>query len=275
MNKNFVRYLVIWLVLVILFNVVIFAIPSSIDGKTIIQVVQVSSILFKGGNIAGLQESLLDLADYLMYSSDKEIILSKYGGSFWPGYIFIMISFCVNLICAYVAFKSENSKKLFYNIPLITISYSGLITMFVIAVATMMIIDLSPWIGFVACFIVLALNLLSIFKASWAAEAIGGIDDKVAASTSFIKLLTADAQSLAANVKSEELKSACTKLYETIRYSDPVSNPTLSVLEAKITVKMDEFKSLVNADDKEKATALLTELLQLIEERNLKTKALK
>ena len=37
-----------------------------------------------------------------------------------------------------------------------------------------------------------------------------------------------------------------------IRYSDPMSNEALSVIEAKITVKMDEFTSAVNADDEEK-----------------------
>ena len=274
MNKNFSRYLIIWLVLVIAFNVIIFVIPTTIDGKTIMQIVEVCSVL-KGGNTSGLEESLMDLARYLMNSSGKEMVLSKYGGSFWPGYIFVNIAFIVNLVCAYIALKEKNAKKLFYSIPLIRMSYSGLVITFIAAAVTMLIIDLSPWIGFAVCFIVLVLNIIALLKASWAAEVIGDIDEKVKENTSFINLLKASVQTVSAGAKSEELKKECEKLYDAVRFSDPVSNKELALVEAKITVKVDELQSLVKTDDSEKAGSLISELLSLIEERNIKCKALK
>ena len=46
--------------------------------------------------------------------------ISKFTGAFWVGYIFITLAFIGQLGCAYNAFKAENLKKLFYNIPLIS-----------------------------------------------------------------------------------------------------------------------------------------------------------
>ena len=51
--------------------------------------------------------------------------ISKFTGAFWVGYIFITLAFIGQLGCAYNAFKAENLKKLFYNIPLISVSYGS------------------------------------------------------------------------------------------------------------------------------------------------------
>ena len=48
----------------------------------------------------------------------------KFGGAFWSGYAFIVIAFIGQLLCAYKAFKAENITKFFYNLPIITISFT-------------------------------------------------------------------------------------------------------------------------------------------------------
>ena len=68
--------------------------------------------------------------------------ISKYSGSFGIGYIFITITFIVQLACAFIAFKAENLKKLFYSIPLLLISYGGLVAMFIIGSIFMVILVL-------------------------------------------------------------------------------------------------------------------------------------
>lgn len=65
------------------------------------------------------------------------------------------------------------------------------------------------------------------------------------------------------------------KVYEAVRYSDPMSNDALSVIEAKITVKMDELSSAVGADDAAKAKEIADELVILVGDRNKKCRALK
>ena len=53
-------------------------------------------------------------------------------GSFWLGYIFITIAFVGQLICSYIAFKSDSAQKTFYNISLIRTSWIGLIVSFIV-----------------------------------------------------------------------------------------------------------------------------------------------
>ena len=42
--------------------------------------------------------------------------MNKFGGAFWSGYIFITIAFIGQLICAFIALKTEDKTKLFLNI---------------------------------------------------------------------------------------------------------------------------------------------------------------
>lgn len=85
MKKEYKSYLIIWTILLAIFNIAVFVSPSEAAG------------------------------------------LSKFGGAFWSGYAFITLAFIGQLAVFFIAFKAENLQKLFYSIPLIRISYTGLI----------------------------------------------------------------------------------------------------------------------------------------------------
>ena len=199
----------------------------------------------------------------------------NYDARFWIAFVFIVAAFTGNLACAYFAFKAENLEKLFLNFPLITVSWSALIAMLAVGSAFMLVPDCPAWIAAIICIVVLAFNAIAIIKASWAAETVSKLDGKVAAQTSYIRNLTADADGILARAKSDAVKAECKKVYEAVRYSDPVSNEALSVIEAKITVKMDEFSTAVAADDAEKAKEIADDIVALAGDRNRKCKALK
>lgn len=200
---------------------------------------------------------------------------NKFGGSFWAGYAIITLAFLGQLACAYKAFRAENAKKFFYNLPLITVSYTGLILTLVLGGLCMAIPDVPNWLGAIVGAVVLAFTALAIIKASAAADIVESVDKKVVEKTAFLRMATADAEVILASAKSAEVKAECKKVYEALRYSDPMSNEALSVTEAKITVKLDELKSAVTADDAEKTKTAAEELMLLIKERNAKCKALK
>lgn len=198
-----------------------------------------------------------------------------YDARFWIAFVFIAAAFIGNLVCAYFAFKAENLKKMFLNIPLITVSWSALIAMLVVGSALMLIPNCPAWIAAIVCIVVLAFNAIAVIKAVWAADTVNKVDEKVKTQTSYIKNLTVDTESILARAKSEPVKAECKKVYETVRYSDPMSNDDLFVIEAKITVKVDEFASAVGADDAEKAKEIADEIVILVGDRNKKCKALK
>ena len=201
--------------------------------------------------------------------------VSKFSGSFWVGYIFITIAFLGQLACAFVAFKAENLKKFFYNIPLLSISYGGLVAMLIVGSIFMAIPVLPEWIAIIVCVIILAFNTIAIIKATAAADIVSGIDEKIKAQTFFIKSLSVDAQSLMTSAKSDELRAETKKVYEAIRYSDPMANAALSDLDAQIEKQFNAFSDAVKADDAELAKETADELLEMVERRNQKCKLLK
>lgn len=201
--------------------------------------------------------------------------ISKFDGAFWVGYLFITLAFIGQLVCAYVAFKAENLKKLFYTIPLISISYIGLVAMLVLGGLTMAIPHFPNWIGIIVCLLVLGFTAISVIKATAVAEIVSKIDNKIAAETAFIKTITVDAQNLISRANAPKLKEQCKKIYEALRYSDPMSNVSLADVEQRIKEEFDALTDAVIADDLDATESSVKELSTLINERNNKCKALK
>ena len=200
---------------------------------------------------------------------------NHYDARFWIAFVFIIVAFIGNLVCAYFAFNAENLKKMFLNLPLITVSWSALIAMLVVGSGLVLISNCPAWIAAIICILVLAFNVIAVIKAVWAADTVNKVDENVKAQTAFIKNLTVDAENILARAKSESVKAECKKVFEAVRYSDPMSNESLSVVEAKIAVKVDEFSSAVGADDTEKAKEISDEIVILISDRNKKCKSIK
>ena len=219
--------------------------------------------------------ALVVVFNVIAFVSVGWIWYEKYTSSFWIGYIFIMVAFVGQLICSYVALKETNINKTFYNISLVKTSFTGLIVSFVFGGMCMLISPLPYWVGILLCAIVLVLNILSVIKAFTAAKIVAAIDDEVKIETLFVKTLTVDAESLLYRAKSEAVKNECKKVYDAVRYSDPMSNKALASVESKITAKFVEFSDSVISDNYEEASAFANELAVLIGERNRNCKLLK
>ncbi|MBQ2941749.1 MAG: hypothetical protein IJD97_05895 [Clostridia bacterium] len=233
MKKTFYSYIVIWAILLALFNVIVFVSPSEAGS------------------------------------------FSKFGGAFWSGYVFITLAFVGQLTVSFFAFKAENLEKFFYKLPLVRISYTGLVLTLIFSALCMAIPNLPNWVGIILCFIILALSAISVVKANLAGDAVAAVDEKIKTQTFFIKSLTVDANTLMAKAKTEEAKAECKKVYEAIRYSDPMSSDALSSAEASITLKFNEFSEAVENGVDEKIAELSKEVMILIEDRNKKCKLLK
>ena len=218
---------------------------------------------------------LLVLFNVIAFVSPGWIGAEKYTASFWTGYVVTTLSFAGEFACAWFALKEENVQKLFYNISLLTTSYSGLIAIFVVGVLCMLIPFLPVWVAILACAIVLALNALSVVKVTGAIQEVERIDEAVKVKTFFIKSITVDAQTLMASAKSEAVKAQCKKVYEALRYSDPMSSSALADDESRISALFGVFSDAVTADDAEAAAQKAGELLIRIEARNRKCKLLK
>lgn len=206
---------------------------------------------------------------------NEMIGMNKFGGAFWSGYVFIMLAFVGQLVCAYFAFKAENKQKFFYNLPLITISYAATIASVIVGTLCMVIPNLPNWIGIIICLVILAFSAVSVVKAKAAADVVSEIDKKIKVKTLFIKSLTVDAESLMARAKTDEINAELKKVYEAVRYSDPMSEEALSGIESQITLKFDLLSKAVVEGNAEAVKSAAEELVILINDRNKKCKLLK
>ena len=220
----------------------------------------------------GVLFAIFNLATFI--SPNEVEGMTKFGGAFWVGYIFITIAFIGQLAIAFFAFNTNNSQKFFYKIPLIRISWTGLIVILIVGVLCMVIPDLPNWIGVIACFVVLGFNAISLVNANLASNIITEIDDKVAIQTSFVKNLSGDIEIFMSNIKDENKKNIVEKVYEAVRYSDPVSNRELLDIENKIMSDYVLFKEAIIANNKDINT-MADELIFLISNRNQRCKLLK
>lgn len=236
MKKSFNFYIILWALLVAIFTVISFA-----------------SISWAGDEI--------------------------YNDSFWLGhwiaYVFVIVMFAGQAICTYIALKDDNAKKVFLNIPLIKTSYAGLITSFIIGIVCVSIPPIPFWVCIILCAIVLVSNILSLIKAGTVISEVARIDDKVKTQTFFIKSLTVDADTLMASAKSEAVKAECRKVYEAVRYSDPMSHDALSSVESSITIEFAKLTEAVKEDNAERVAELVNEVVILVGERNEKCKLLR
>ena len=199
----------------------------------------------------------------------------RYDARFWIAFGFIVAAFLGNLLCAYFAFQAENPKKMFLNLPLVTVSWTALIVMLVLGSAMILIPNFPAWIAAIVCTVVIVFNAIAVIKAAWAGAAVNNIEQNVKAQTAFIKDLTVTAEGVLARAQSDEVKAECKKVYEAVRYSDPMSNAALADIEAEIAAKMEDLSAAAGADDAQQAKELADAIIVLLGDRNNKCKALK
>ena len=239
MKKQKNTYLLIWALTFIVYNVVLFAVlPNSYT-------------------VAGVE-------------------YSKFGGSFWIGYIGIAVAFMGNLAVSLLFFsRSENASKAFLNFPLLNLAWSALIVTFIAGTIIMAIQVIPNWLAALVCILILFFYAIAVITATTAADAVEAVDEKVKAKTSVMKSLTADAEALIAIAPNDEIRAECKKVYEALRYSDPMSNEALSAVETRISAKLLDLADAVKDGKIEEVKAVSAQVQQLIQDRAVKSKAIK
>lgn len=234
MKKQLKNYVLIWAIVVAVYNLVVFVIPRDV--------------------IEGYD---------------------KFGGAFWVSYAFIMAAFLTNLALSIAFFRQDDLEKVFLNMPVLRLAYSAVIVTFIAGTLCMIIPNLENWVAIIACAIILAAYAIAVVTAHSAAEAVEDAGAKVKAQTAAMKMLTADAQALLTKSDDPAIKAECKKVYEALRFSDPVSNEALSAVETRISAKLLDFADAVKAGKADEAKALSNALQELIDDRAIKCKALK
>ena len=197
---------------------------------------------------------------------------SGFDTRFWIAWAFIIAAFVGNLFCTLFAFRSETQNKMFFKLPLITVSWAALAAMALLGCGLILTPGCSARVAAVACILVLAAHAIAVIQGTWAASAAEKVEDKVKVQASFMRELTAKADGILARAKSDAVKAECKKVYEALRYSDPLSNESLAEIEETIVGSMDKLSSAVETNNAEKAKQIADEIILLASEQNRKCK---
>lgn len=203
----------------------------------------------------------------------------KSGPNFWVGYAAVDVALCGQLVCAYVAMREENLKKIFYRISMPVISYMGLAVTLLFGILHTLVYGIPVWVTLIVHIVIFGFTLIAVLAAKAAADEIGAKDEKIQNSTAFIKSLRGEAETLLAKAKrggeTAETVEACGRIYEAIRYSDPVSNEALLTVEVKIRETYSAFVAAIERKDAGEIAKTKETLLQLLNERNSRCRLMK
>lgn len=218
---------------------------------------------------------LLAVFNVITFAVPNTINVNKFTPGFWIGYAFITVALIAQLICSIVFFMQDNLNKVFLNFPVIKLSWSALVVSAAFGIICMAVPFIPYWVGIILDVLIVAFYAIAIISSKAAGDAVSSIDTKIKQQTFFIKSLTVDAQSLVNSAKTDKMKALANKIYEAVRYSDPMSSPQLEAAENEIEAKFSQFSSAVKSTDFSLAQSISDELVVLIKNRNDKCKLLK
>lgn len=195
--------------------------------------------------------------------------------NFWIGYITVTAAFVLQLFVGKKAFSEDELQKKFYGFSVSVISGIALACCLVSGIFVMMLPAASGWTAFTICVIFIGLSAASVLSAERAAEVISETDKQVRRNTFTIKKLTSDAEHLYMSADDDKMKECAKRVYEAFRYSDPVSNQALYMINERISRQFAEFEAAFDREDYDICCAAGRELIKLIDERSRECKFLK
>ena len=198
---------------------------------------------------------------------------------FWIGWTF---TFPVNLIFAvsvWIYIHSKTTAKegdtMIY-LPLLTYVILGATAVYLIAGIIIMYAPIITLTGPIVteCFITGIYGVV-LYYAIFAANRVADNTQQTKQKVVYIKLLQSQLESCFVNVKDNDLLSKLKVLSENIRFSDPMSDPSLSVCESELSGVITDIVVKVNSSNLAGIENDITKATALLELRNNRCKILK
>ena len=183
--------------------------------------------------------------------------------AFWIAYIFTVVALAAQIVLWKRTFGHKELKSKFLGFPIVHIGIVYLVVQIVVLFIFVFAEKLPAWSALAA------IAAIFMISADVGRTEIERVEQKVQGKVFYIKNLQVDIEILASAEKDTKTKEQLEQLAEKVRFSDPMSNEKLAVLEDKISLAVENLKS---SDNKMK---IIEELNLLLDERNRKCKILK
>ncbi|HIU50534.1 MAG TPA: hypothetical protein IAD22_05930 [Candidatus Limousia pullorum] len=198
------------------------------------------------------------------------VIPTEKTGTFWITYVFTTIAILAQIVIwKNTLGKEDTLKSKFLGLPVIHVGIVYLVVQIVAFAVFTAVPTLPIWSAIVACTSILCFSVVSMIAGEAGRGETEYVESKVQKKVFFIKELQTDVELLIDRETDIEIRTALQQLAEKIRFSDPMSDDTLSKIENTIAERVAELKT---ESDK---MSIIHELDSLLAERNKKAKILK
>ena len=195
---------------------------------------------------------------------------------FWICYGFVMGSFLLHLVFQLALNSEKNESKRASNIPLSALGYFGLLLMVVAGAVCIKIQSIPNWVGIITCYAILFVTVVLIISTKMVSENVSEANRKLNAKTNSFRATIDKAQELMSKAKNTDSENEIKRVYEAIRYSEPISYPETVEYENQIdSILCQVSKELDTSANHEQIGQTVTELIRVIEKRNNKCKEVK
>ncbi len=251
-RNEFKTYMVLWVIAFIIFNVLVFVFKQEVIGDRYTQDI----VVFQDG-ATGVKQVFRPEFLNMLYS-----------------YIFVALAFIGQLICTKIFLSQDSLRKTMYHYPMFSISLVGLIITFIFAMV-FCLITMPPVISLIIFLVTLFYTLFRCLSAKTSANLVSAHEENLELKTQYMKLLRADAESLANRVSDDNMKKVVKSVADEIRFSDPLSVPELVDIEKEMIAKFSDLRDAVENKDMDKVNKSAAELSNLVKDRNSRVKSLK
>lgn len=197
-------------------------------------------------------------------------------------YVFItvwvsgLVAILFQIYFAFVAFSNkETLKSKFYGLPIVRVGLIYLVTQLILTILFLIVgafVKIPYWIVIIPVVIILALALIGLIVADTYRDGIETIEECIPTNTDFINNLKVDVAIFAKKYIATPIIEKIEIFNDEVKYSDPVSSEALIEIEEEIELKYTELKTIIVESKFEKCNLLLDDLINLIQERNMRCK---
>ena len=190
----------------------------------------------------------------------------------WISFVFTLISFVLGLgVTLYVFGKDDEMTSKFYGFPIFKIAYMYPLIQFVVSVIICLIaafVAVPYWVALILSLVILGISAIGVIATDNARDIIEENEAEIERVTKATKMFNLNIASVLDLCSDVTVKKELEKLAECFRFSDPVSSDATENIESAIMEKLENLKLSISFSSDDENIAKITELKNLLDERN-------
>ena len=190
----------------------------------------------------------------------------------WISFVFTLISFVLSLgVSLYVFGKEDEMTSKFYGFPIFKIAYMYPLVQFAVGLIICIVaafVAVPYWIALILSLIILGVSAIGVIATDNARDIVEQTEAESERVTKATKMFNLNIASVLDLCTEPSVKIELEKLAESFRFSDPVSSDATEDIESTIMEKLENLKISISSSDSDENIAKITELKNLLAERN-------